>query len=163
MTIQSIAAFTRDISGVSASRTLEMPGAKERIFVTEIVSEWAKAVTDRLEELIKLPHGWDGYQGRPISFVNAYFALDMLSNICGLETRAPQIVPGASGDLQIEWHTLQGDLEIHVKGPNNVHAWCAMTGDDPDGEELDLTIDFAIVAQWVKEITEPPIASAATA
>jgi hypothetical protein len=38
-----------------------------------------------------------------------------------------------------------------------------MTGGDPDGEELELTNDFAVIAQWVREITEPPIAAAATA
>lgn len=160
---QSNVVFSQEISGISSRRPLEIPGAKARILIADKVSEWTPEVTDRLEALIKLPYGWDGYQGQPVSFVNANFALQMLNNICGLETRAPQIVPGAAGDLQIEWHTLQGDIELHVKGPNNVHAWRAVTGGDSEGEELDLTVDFAIVAVWVKDITEPPIAASATA
>ena len=98
-----------------------------------------------------------------MSFQNANFALRMLEAICGVETRTPQIVPGSAGDLQIEWHTLEGDLEIHVLGPNNVHAWRAMIDGNPEGEELLLKNDFAVVAQWVKEITEPPIAARAAA
>jgi hypothetical protein len=134
-----------------------------RILIAENSSPWGDEVTDRLQELVRLRPAWDGYQGRPVSLVNATFALQMLNNICGPETRAPQIVPGAAGDLQIEWHTKQGDIELHVKGPNNVHAWHALAGRDPDGEELNLTVDFAAVAQWVTAITEPPLAAAAAA
>lgn len=160
---QSTAVYSGVSSGISSSRVLEFPGAKERIFITENATAWGTVVKQRLEELIQLPFGWDGYYGTHVSFENANFAFRVLDAICGLETRTPQIVPGPSGDLQIEWHTLQGDLEIHVKGPNNVHAWRAMTAGDPEGEGLDLKNDFAIVAQWVREITETPIAAAAAA
>lgn len=146
---------------VATSYTRETRGESPmRLIVWEKVSSWTESVNDRLKVLIDLPLGWDGYQGRPISFVNASFALHMLNNICKLETRAPQIVPGPAGDLQIEWHTLQGDIELHVIGPNKVHAWYALAGGDPEGKELELTNDFIDVAQWVKEITEPPIATA---
>lgn len=161
---QSTAAFSGEVGGVSSTNNIvSISSNPVRILIGENSSSWSDEVTDRLQKLIRLRPGWDGYQGRPVSFVNANFALQMLNNICGMETRAPQIVPGAAGDLQIEWHTQQGDIELHVKGPNNVHAWRAMAGGDPEGEELNLTVDFAAVAQWVKEITEPTIAAAAAA
>ena len=62
--------------------------------------------------------------------------------------------------MQIEWHTVHGDIELHVKGPNNVHAWRAIAVGDPDGEDLPLRNDFTEVVQWVREIMEPPIAAA---
>lgn len=160
---QSNAAFSLGISGTSSTNVVQLPSSPARILITENVSSWSGAVKKRLEELIKLPAGWDGYQGIHVSFENANFALRVLDAICGLETRVPQIVPGAAGDLQIEWHTLNGDIELHVRAPNDVHAWRALTGGDPDGEELDLTNDFAAIGQWVKEISEPPIAAAAAA
>lgn len=161
---QSTAAFSVEVSGVSSTNNIvSIFSTHVRILIGDNGSLWSDEVTDRLEKLIRLKPGWDGYHGLPVSFVNANFALQMLNNICGLETRAPQIVPGTAGDLQIEWHTLQGDIELHVKAPNNVHAWRALAGGDPEGEELNLTVDFAAVAQWVKEITEPPIATAAAA
>ena len=156
---QSNSAF----SLASSTSVIQLPGSQERILINENVSTWGDTVKKRLEELIQLSAGWDGYQGVHVSFENANFAFRVLDAICGLETRAPQIVPGAAGDLQIEWHTLTGDIELHVRAPNDVHAWRAMTGGDPDGEELELTNDFAVIAQWVREITEPPIAAAATA
>lgn len=160
----STAAFSGELGGVSSTnKIVSISSTPVRILIGENSSSWSDEVTDRLQKLIRLRPGWDGYQGRPVSFVNANFALQMLNNVCGLGTRAPQIVPGSAGDLQIEWHTLQGDIELHVRGPNNVHAWRALAGDDPEGEELNLTVDFATVAQWVSEITEPPIAAAAAA
>lgn len=120
--------------------------------MSEYINELSSNAADRLEELVRLPIGWDGYQGQPVDFLNACFALSFLNKICGPETPPPQIVPGYGGDLQIEWHTLQGDIELHVKGPNNVYAWRAMANGDLDGEELDLTVDFTVVAQWVKDI-----------
>lgn len=164
MTItQSTAVYSGASSGISSSRILEIPGSKERVLISDNTTAWSEEVKKRLETLIKLPVGWDGYQGTNVSFQNANFALRVLEAICGVETRAPQIVPGPAGDLQIEWHTLQGDLEIHVLGPNIVHAWRAMVNGNSEGEELVLKNDFGVVAQWVKEITEPPIAAKAAA
>lgn len=164
MTGQSTSAFSSVSSGASSTNKVVALSAPVRILINENLSPWGNEITDRLEYLIRLEPGWDGYQAKPVNFVNANFALQMLNNICGMDTPAPQIVPGSAGDLQIEWHTQQGDIEIHVKGPNNVHAWRAMTGGDSDGEEIPLTNDFVVIAQWVKEITtEPPIAAAAAA
>jgi hypothetical protein len=164
MTImQSTAVYSGASSGIVTSRNMEFPGSKERILISDNASAWSEEVKKRLEALVRLPVGWDGYQGTNVSFQNANFALRVLEAICGVETRTPQIVPGPAGDLQIEWHTLQGDLEIHVLGPNNVHVWRAMVGSNPEGEELVLKNDFAVVAQWVKEITESPFAAKAAA
>ena len=158
----SIAAFSRDVSSGSGS-VVEFPGMRNRLHVTLTANSWTGVVTDRLQQLIRLPIGWDGYRGHPVDFVNAVFALEVLKVICGPETDAPQIVPGPEGDLQIEWHTLQGDLELHVKGPNDVHAWHAVAGGDVEGEEQDLTVDYTAVAKWVREIAEPPSANTAAA
>ncbi|WP_324779906.1 hypothetical protein [Thiobacillus sedimenti] len=106
--------------------------------------------------------GWDGYRALPVSLENAVFALQMLGALCEADTPPPQIVPGFEGDLQIEWHTLKGDVELHVKAPNDVHAWRLLCDGDVE-DELNLRNDFLMAAQWVREITEPPIAFAATA
>ncbi|UYY60136.1 hypothetical protein [Sphingomonas sp. S2-65] len=115
-----------------------------------------------MNELAALPRGWDGYRARPVSFDTAHFALNMLENICQEDAPAPQIIPGTAGDLQIEWHTENGDLELHVRSPNNVGAWFAPAG-DYEGNEVSLTNDFTDVARWVREVTEPALAHASAA
>ncbi|OWY28490.1 hypothetical protein CEJ42_14760 [Herbaspirillum robiniae] len=109
-------------------------------------------VSDRLEKLIRLEHGWDGYRAEPVSFDNASFALRMLEKICPSDSPTPQIVPGRNGDLQIEWHTETGDIELHVRGPNDVHAWRCIQGDDEDGFEMNLTNDFIEVSRWITNL-----------
>ena len=64
-------------------------------------------IKKRFEEIMWLKPGWDGYKGVPVSSENAYFSLNLLRSICKINTPIPQIIPGANGDLQIEWHTLR--------------------------------------------------------
>lgn len=111
------------------------------------------ALLAKLAELCRLPYGWDGYRGVAVSRENAHFAAQLLSQIGGAHTPAPAIVPGSAGDLQIEWHTPHGDLELHVVRPYQVHAAVSFAGYDND-VELSLTRDFSEVARWVLIITE---------
>jgi hypothetical protein len=131
--------------------------------VAELDPPWRPEVMKRLEALLRLPIGWDGYQGKPVALANVIFALDMLESICGYDVPAPQIVPGLNGDLQIEWHTLAGDVEFHVRAPNNVHAWRSLTGPVELEDETELTYEFSAVAAWVRDITELPSAAKSSA
>lgn len=126
-------------------------------------TKWLDPVLGRLQELLRLHQGWYGYNGVAVTFANAYFTIRMLEATCGPNTPVPQIVPGVAGDLQIEWHTLKGDVELHVRTPNVVHAWSSVEGRHPEEEEISLTNDFSLIANWVKEITESPIAASAAA
>ena len=157
---QNSAAFSQSIT---STNVVAIPAIPKRILITENVSVWYDSVKEALEELVHLPSGWDGYDAAPVSFVNANFALRMLEKTCSLESQPPQIVPGTTGDLQIEWHTMNGDIELHVRAPNDVHAWRAVAGEDSEGEELELTNDFSVIAQWVKDLMEPSISAEATA
>lgn len=129
--------------------------------LSESGAVWRSSVGRRLGELVSLPTGWDGYVGLPVDFLTAHFAMSMLESICVDSTEPPQIVPGTSGDLQVEWHTLEGDVELHVLAPNKVHGWYSKVGDGE--EEINLTNDFRQVARWVMNITESPIALAIAA
>lgn len=130
------------------------PLADANRVVIEPNQPWRSDVLRRLEKLCQLTQGWDGYQAQPVALANIVFALNLLESTCGSTIPAPQIVPGINGDLQIEWHTLKGDVELHVIAPNRVRAWRSISGPSPGEEELQLTIEFSAVAAWVREITE---------
>jgi hypothetical protein len=125
-------------------------------------NKWISAVQDRLEQLIRLNEGWDGYLGLPVTFPNACFAFSMLKSICNVDTPAPQIVPGSSGDLQIEWHTYRCSIELWVRAPNDVLVW---REDKATNQEIELTLttDFSKVADWMQLIVEQPVAEVPTA
>lgn len=127
-----------------------------RITLSENESEWYHSTVKQLEELVRLANGWDGYDGKPVSMMNAIFALQILGKACWESTPAPQIVPLSDGGLQVEWHTLNGDLELLIRGPNSVRAWRSLDNND-DGLELEITNDVLPIANWVREITEPEL------
>ena len=153
----------RQTLSTSASNVVALRIYSSRILITDPYHEWREVVVARLDELVRLERGWDGYCGVSVSFENAHFTLRMLEATCGFNAPAPQIVPGAEGDLQVEWHgDLQvewhddlADIELHVRAPNDVHAWRATTTTASDGEEFALTNDFTIVAEWIRELAEP--------
>lgn len=130
--------------------------------ISQSIPNWQIVVIDKLQELIRLEEGWDGYLAFPVSFESAMFAYKMLESISNSNTPAPQIVPGTSGDLQIEWHLLGGEIELWVRGPNSVHAWCQLHNRS-EQYELELTTDFSTVSEWVKKIMEPAIVIPASA
>ena len=137
--------------------------AFQRVIVSSSKRDWHGEVIGKLNELTALPRGWDGYGGRPVRFDCANFALRMLEAIAPVDAPAPQIVPGSTGDLQLEWHLPNEDIELHVRGPNKVTAWQANVATGPGGQELQLTNDFAQIATWIRAMMEPAIADAAAA
>jgi hypothetical protein len=159
---QANSAYTRAAAS-PATNVVAIPTTSKRLLISEPERNWRDPVAKRLEELIRLERGWDGYRGAPVSFEIAHFAVRMLEVACGLETPIPQIVPGSQGDLQIEWHTERGDIELDVLAPNSVFAWRRTASTGPDGEEIQLTNDFSQVAVWIKELTEPSRAIGTTA
>ena len=128
----------------------------------EVEPLWLSLSKGRLEVLVsQLAVDWDGYGGKPVNFLNAYFAIQILESVCLDSTPAPSIVPGHRGDLQLEWHTETIDVELHVIAPNQVAVSLVKTF--PDGTENEesfrLTNDFTAVAKWVKTISEVNIAA----
>lgn len=141
-------------------RDLTPPFRRRRI--SQRATEWGESVQAQFDELTALPRGWSGYDNGPVTFTNASFALKLIETVCSDDMPAPALVPGSSGDIQIEWHQKGVDVEIHVVGPNNVRAW--RSGPQlPDGEEVSLTNDFTVIGQWLEALREHQDATPAAA
>jgi len=145
------------------SESVIVPIASTRINVRADweASVWAEKVRRRLTEITGLSRGWDGYRAPPVAFDTAMFAFSALTKLCAAGTPVPQIVPGTEGDLQAEWHTDYGSIELHFREPNHVHAWM----EDVSGNSVErvLTSDFAPVLPWIRLISEAPGAAVAAA
>lgn len=147
----------------SSAEIVPLASGQARILIADAQRAWRDVVMEKLNRLVTLQPGWNGYGAPPVRFENAHFAFRMLEAICESDAPTPQIVPGASGDLQIEWHLRAGDIELHVRAPNNVVCWRETDQTGPDGEELALTIDFTKVANWIKELQRSSSAVSAAA
>lgn len=83
-------------------------------------------VRRRLQELRTLPDGWDGYRGRAVTERTAARVHAVLSACLSPTGRYPSIVPGPSGDVQVEWHWGGVDLELGISGDDqSITAWSA--------------------------------------
>lgn len=114
-------------------------------------SNWNQEVSNRLDHLVALPIGWDGYGGRPVIFSLAYFALSLLHHVCSDDSDAPSIVPGGDGTLQLEWHQNGYDVELDILAANNVSAMRYNIETD-ETEEILLDNNFEIIRKWIQEL-----------
>ncbi len=132
----------RNISSATSSVIVRLPNHQSR---------WITELMYRFNELTALPHGWDGYAGRPVSFECAQFAAKMIDCLFVEGISAPQIVPGGDGTLQVEWHENQYDVEIDVFAPNDV---LAVRRNHRTGEvqELEFQMDFTLLSEWIADL-----------
>ncbi|MBY3157189.1 hypothetical protein HFO56_33230 [Rhizobium laguerreae] len=90
-------------------------------------------VARRLDELCLLAPGWDGYQGRAVTAKTAARVHALLAACLSPAGRYPSIVPGSSGDVQVEWHRGGVDLEIGITEEEHVTFSFAYGDADPEG------------------------------
>lgn len=125
--------------------------SRSRVRVPQHNSSWIIQLGNRLNELTSLPRGWDGYAGLPVSFDCAQFAANLIERLCIDGVSAPQLVPGADGTIQIEWHVNQFDIEIDILAPYNVTA-TRFDHISEQEEDIELQADFSALAEWVSEL-----------
>ena len=116
-------------------------------------SSWIQVLSERFNELTSLPRGWDGYNGVPVAFNCALFAANLIERLCVENVPAPQLVPGADGTLQLEWHMNGFDLEIDVLAPYSVIATRFHHETELD-EEIEIQTDFSGLANWIEALGE---------
>lgn len=147
------AAFQDDILAYSSTdnsiATLNVP--QRRVRISQTNSPWMNTLEERFNSLVSLPIGWDGYQGRPVSFSCAQFAAQIVESLFNKSVSAPSIVPGSDGSLQIEWHVNGYDIELDVLAPLRVSAfrYDHSTGNE---EEVDVEDDFTQIAEWIANL-----------
>jgi hypothetical protein len=143
----------------SAAFGIRAVNASRRV-VQDVDRHWKRVVVDRLNHLVGLPKNWNGYGATAVKFDTASFALKLLESAFDADAPPPQIVPGARGGLQIEWHLPRGSIELDVEAPYSVYGWAEIDGQE---SEATLTNDFTLPAEWLSLLTDDGIANAAAA
>lgn len=151
-------------NGTAATNIAKLSPVTRRVNLSDpAVYGWEK-IKLRLEELSRLEFGWDGYRGVPMRFEIGYFAAEIIKNVCDHSTNySPQIIPGANGDVQLEWHYGDQSIELHIRAPYDVVAWRTNNQMGDDGEELYLSTDFTVISQWLREFSGTRRTNAASA
>lgn len=138
-------------AGSDRGRIAKPSFSVRRLIFRENMHEWKSDTSGRLDQLIKLPVGWDGYNGRPVDFFLACYVAGLLDTLYRDTLPAPSIVPGGDGTLQVEWHLADMDIELDILAVNRVRAW---RRDDRNGSENEAEVedDFALVSGWLGEM-----------
>ncbi len=112
---------------------------------------WLPTVQERIRQLVGLPEGWDGHDGKPVKIDVARFALRLLRETLDPLGPAPQLVPLSYGGLQLEWHENGIDLEIEVEAANRIFV---SFEDHSTGEQLEkeMSTDYREVSQIMRRL-----------
>lgn len=149
-------AYQDNISDFRSSEASISPlavGRLRKVRVPNHKSPWAQELKDRFDTLTALKKGWDGYNGKPVSFTCAQFAANLIENLYLERLPPPQLVPGSDGTLQLEWHINQYDLEIDVLAPYRVVATLFNHKTDKE-KKIEIETDFTALADWVLALRE---------
>lgn len=104
-----------------------VPGSSRKIdYVTSFVPPADRKVLGelalaRLNDLLQLSRGWDGFRARPVTDAAAVTAIKTLFAVANDHSLAPQIVPLVDGGVQLEWHAGGFSIEIEVDGSGDAH------------------------------------------
>jgi hypothetical protein len=83
---------------------------------------WFDVAMRSIAPLLALPPNWDSYGGQPIDPKAAMGALQLLMAAMKEDKPMPQFVPVSNGGVMLEWHTMNGDLEIEVMPSGYIRA-----------------------------------------
>jgi len=83
------------------------------------LQRWIGSVLVPIREFLRLPKGWDSYQGQPLKLETGMFAIQLLGDIMNPRVPIPLIGPTPPGGLQIEWYHDQFELELSINAPND--------------------------------------------
>jgi len=113
---------------------------------------WFGQVFERLVALFALSPGWDSYGAvapRPDAIEAAF---DLLLQLSSPAMPEPQVVPLASGGVQLEWHQPAIELEIEVHSPFRFDVFYE-NRETGDTREEELMADLSPLRSWVDQLS----------
>ncbi|KAA6463359.1 hypothetical protein DYQ86_08640 [Acidobacteria bacterium AB60] len=106
---------TLNSAAFSRTKTTLVPAGQIRpriVVTTPDLPGWIAPTAKALSGLLNLSENWDSYGGARIQEAIVVRALILLTQILGINSPAPSVVPLSDGGIQLEWHRKQQDLEI---------------------------------------------------
>lgn len=105
-----------------------------------------------LLSLLSLQPGWNSYSAKQIERRNVEAAIKFLGAALDFDTPPPIVVPRVKGNIQLEWHTEQVDIEVYIDSPSSVRFFAE---DATDGEvaEAPLVGHEEELENWLKRLS----------
>lgn len=84
---------------------------------------WIRSVEAQLNDLLRLPPGWDGERAQAISETAVKAVVAVLAEIQDEHELPPAVFPLPDGGVQAEWHAAGNDVEVEVEGDGSVFVF----------------------------------------
>ncbi|MDX3528048.1 hypothetical protein P1P75_16795 [Streptomyces sp. ID05-39B] len=91
-----------------------------------------RAAVDKINNLLALPEGWDGFRAGRVTVDAAIAMLHALLAVMDRGSLPPQFFPLPDGGLQAEWHVSGSSIEIEVSGDGR--SGCALADGETEAE-----------------------------
>ena len=119
----------------------------------KIIPEWYRKTAKSLYAILALGDNWDSYGANRFTQETAKAVDELLVNIMLAHSPAPQLVPSASGSIQLEWHLSGIDLEIEVESLSTSYV----SFDDEQNEEKswegEIKYDLSKLVHYINILT----------
>ena len=112
---------------------------------------WLKPLVLSVDQLLRLPQGWDSYDARPINPQSIISAVHFLQQLLQDDAQLPELVPTVRGFVQVEWHTSDVDFEVEVgpQGPLFAYFCNRRTGAEWESE---VTANLGRIAEVITKL-----------
>jgi len=81
---------------------------------------WLDECLERVNDLARMPLGWDSYGSPTIAPEAVETAVELLHKLALLSAPKPHIVPISGGGLQLDWAVNNRELEIGVRATGHL-------------------------------------------
>lgn len=120
----------------------------------EVMPALSRAIEQSLAaqeaELSALKHDWDGYGADPVDVdLVKSFVSELRLSLVGAQIRPPDIIPGADGSLQAEWHLKGAEIFYQIDADKQRMLYLAVKGTESFcrfGEEASSLFDQIVHA-----------------
>ena len=107
--------------------------------------------TNSVLELLELPPGWNSHSAKEIALPNVVATIKLLAVLLDPGTPPPIVVPRVKGNIQLEWHTEEIDLEVYIDSPSKIYFFAE---DVTDGSNVERPLAGHVLElkQWLKRV-----------
>ena len=117
------------------------------------IPEWYQQTVDSLFAILDLGDNWDSYGANGFSSNIAKAVNQLLVDIMDDDTPAPQLVPSASGSIQLEWHIGGIDLEIEVESLSTSYVFFEDEQNEDESWEGEIKYDLSKLVHYINLLT----------
>jgi hypothetical protein len=115
---------------------------------------WCREAEHRLAWILSRLENWDGYGAARVGHETVRRAWSFLRDVMPPEGAAPDIGPTKDGQLQLDWHRSNADLEIRMRPTGEFEvSFEDLRSPDRSWDDL-VTTDIRRVQDAIREISE---------